>query len=177
MSPLEAIYVVAIFFVGVPSAMRLRGIIPHVRNPVAFAMVATWIACRLLYSFAHPSRDELLAATILSDCMVIAAMFVKEDWITCGYKNRWHQLACMWHERTPWDRAILAIFPVAWVFYAPILNDYYQYRVLWGLSMAQLALAGWESLHLMFAGNGQTPRAADERPPGLRFTAWERSYG
>lgn len=172
MSPLEAVYVAAIFFVGLPSAIRLKGFIPHVRNPVAFAMVATWFGCRLLYSMAHPTKDEQLIATVLSDCVVIAAMFVKEDWRWCPYQNGWHQLACLWHERTPWDKAILCIFPVVWIFYAPLLDDFWQYLVLWSLSMAQLALAGWEGFQPIAAGNGQTPRAADDRPPGLEFTAW-----
>ncbi len=173
MSLAELIYIAAIVLIGGPASFRVAGwsgFVPalRVRNPVAFAMVATWFACRLLYwGTGQGMVPEVMA---VSDMFVIAAMFVKDDWRCCPYRNRWHQIACLWLERTPWDRGILALFPVAWWLYTPVLPPLVQYWVLWGIGLAQLALAGLEGLHSWQRSNGQTPRAAAPgEPPGFRF--------
>lgn len=174
MSPLEAIYFAAILLIGVPAAFRLSG---RVRNPVAFVMVASWVFCRILYAITGEGMP--IQAMVLSDCAVIAAMFVKEDWQPCGYETLGRQFCAIWWERTPWDRAILCLFPVVWLFYAPIVGAQLQYWVLWSISLAQLMLAGLESLTLAQGLSANKSRAdAPERPPPRLFaTVREGVYG
>lgn len=175
MSAPTFLYLLAVIAV-LPAAIRVTGRPSiHVRNATALALVATWLFSRIVWFLTGEWLP--LQAMFVEDMVVIGAMFTKEDWYSCPYKNGWHQLACLWLERTPWDKAILAIFPVAWLLYTPVLEPTLQFWVLWSLSLGQLILAGLEGFHLHLAGNGQTLRAADERPPGLEFTAWERSYG
>lgn len=191
MSAPTLIYFIAIIAV-LPAAIRVTGRPSiHVRNPVALAMIVMWLFSRFIWW--KTGQWLPIQAMLIQDMAVIGAMFVKDDWITCPYRNSWHQIRCLWHERTPWDKGILAIFPVAWLFYIsasaafigpavrlliPAATDgVIQFWVLWSLSLAQLTLAGLEGFHPFAAGNGQTLRADDERPPGLGFTAWERSYG
>lgn len=181
------IYFLAVIAV-LPAAIRVSGR-PFVRNATAFALVAMWLFSRLVWALTGEYLP--LEAMFIQDMVVIGAMFVKTEWVACPYRSRWHQFACIWIERSPWDKAILAIFPVAWLLYAsapvafiapsvrllfPAATDgQIQFWILWSLSLGQLILAGLEGFHL--AGNGQTLRAADERPPGLGFTAWRRLYG
>lgn len=159
MSPEEAFYFAAIVLVGLPAAFRLsfvwdsRGLLVtvlrlagsiRVRNPVALAMVATWFACRLLWSITGECPPQAL---VISDMVVIASTFVKDDWAESAYRGKRHMIACLlWFERTPWDRVILALFPVAWLLYGPVLTRF-EYWTLYGIGLAQLAIAGWEGVH------------------------------
>ena len=164
MSPEEIFYFTTIILVGVSQLFR------PLRNATAVAMVATWFVCRLLYSMTQPTPDEQLVMAVLSDCVVIAAMFVKEDWVTCPYQTRWHQLACLWLERTPWDKTILALFPVAWLFYFPILSPQSQYWTLYGIGLTQLALASREAYRQWQVTKANSSRAdAPEEPPRSLF--------
>lgn len=184
MTFLEAVYFVAIVCVGVPAAFRIsdvwagrgwaaalwsilkalaRGRI-HVRNPTALAMVGSWVACRMIYEATGETMP--MQALVLSDIAVIATIYCKRVWQDCSYATLRLQLAAIWWERSPWDRAILAIFPFVWLFYAPVLDPRSQYLALWSLSLAQLMLAGAEALHLHRGQMAIKSRAdAPERPP------------
>ncbi len=159
MSPEEAIYFAAVIAVGMTQALR--------RNATAIALVATWLVCRVIYEKAGHCP---LQAQIISDMIVIAAMFVKEDWVNYAYRNGWHQLACMWTERTPWDRVILALFPVMWLNYFPILSTTPQCWTLWGIGLIQLGLAGHEAFHQWRKTRANSSLAdAPEHPSGTLF--------
>lgn len=168
MSTPSFIYFLAILFVGATCTLRVTGRKVSVRNATALAMVATWFACRLIYEATGEGMP--LQGMVLSDCVVIAAMFCKDDLRYTAYETVQKQLAAMWHERTPWDKAILALFPAVWIFYAPVTDGRSQYWTLYGIGLVQLALAGWEAFYLRLQGNGQTPRAdAPDIPPGSLF--------
>lgn len=130
-------------------------------------MVAMWLFGRLVWELTGEWLP--VKAMVVQDMFVIAAMFLKDDWRTCPYRNMPHQLACLWLERTPWDKRILALFPLAWLFYAPVVEPQLQFWVLWGIGLAQLALAGHEALHLWQRANGHELRAHNESPHGLEF--------
>jgi hypothetical protein len=167
-STASLLYILAILFIGMPAALRITGLRVRVRNPVALVMVGSWLFCRALYEATGEGMP--LEGMIVSDMAVIAAMFMKDDWETVAYCDLRCQLAALWRERTPWDRAILAIFPLAWALYLPLLQPVPQFWALWTLSMAQLALAGIEPLSQWLRVNGQTSRAdAPGEPPGLMF--------
>ena len=68
------------------------------------------------------------------------------------------------------DKAILVLFPVAWLFYTPILSPFYQYWTLWGISLTQLALAGSEAIHNWQRAKAKSLHAdAPGIPPGTFF--------
>ncbi len=176
MSTASALYFAAILLIGVPAAFRLNG---RIRNATAFAMVAMWLFGRVVYWLTGEWMP--LQAMVLQDMVVIAAMFVKEDWRDCSpYTNLRYQFCALWNERSPWDRAILALFPVAWIFYFPVVDGQKQFWTLWGLGLLQLIAAGLEALTLWQAKRGANPFRADS-PDHSRsdFTsAWaSEAYG
>lgn len=155
--------------VGLPAGLRVTGFKVRIRNPVALAMVASWLAGQAIYyatGITMPTK-----AMILFDSIVVSTMFVKEEWVACDYRDWRHQLACLWHERTPWDKAILALFPLAWLFYTPLVGGEIQYWTLWGIGLAQLMLAGHEALHMWQRAKGHSSRADAPRddPPRSFF--------
>lgn len=173
MSTPTFIVFLAMLFIGVPSALRLTGLKVRVRNATALAIMAMWFVGQAIY--ASSGECMPLAAMLLQDMVVIVAIFTKPDWRDCSpYRTFRQQLRGAWLERSPWDRAIIALFPLAWLFYAPVVDAWLQYWTLYGIGLAQLMLAGWEALTPLLRTIGQSPRADDERPPGLRFAAWER---
>jgi hypothetical protein len=162
------LYFLTVLFVGMPAALRVTGFRVRVRNSTAFAMVAMWLFGQFIWWLTGEWLP--VQAMILQDAAVIAAMFVKDDWCTCPYRNGWHQLACLWIERTPWDKAILVLFPSAWLFYFPVTTPTNQFWTLWGIGLAQLALAGLEALHEGRGTVGQPSRAdAPGKFPGILF--------
>ncbi len=180
MSVETTIYFLALLFVGVPAALRVsvEPVRIRVRNPTALAMVATWIAGRAVY--AATGEWLPLKAMVLFDWAVIVAILSKKDWRICSPHGGWQYLICfLWHERSPCDRAILALFPMVWLFYAPVVDSRTQYWVLWSLSMAQLALAGLEPLQSWLGAMAKTSRAdaKGRPPPGLTFHAPVRETG
>lgn len=178
MSTSTFIVFLAILFVGVPASLRVTGLKVRVRNPVALTMVATWLAGQAVYFATGESMP--IKAMVLFDSAVISAMFVKDDWISCPYDNWRHQLACLWHERTPWDKGILALFPLAWLFYTPLVGGDFQYWTLWGIGLVQLALAGQEALHHWQRARGHAPRVdarGDDPPRSLFAPALGEAHG
>lgn len=144
MSPEETIYFAAILFVGIPASFRIWPI--RVRNTTALAMVVMWFLGRAIYTLTGEGMP--VNAMLIQDSAVMACMFAKEDWQDCRpYGSLRRQLACLWHERTPWDKAILILFPNAWLFYFPVTTPANQFWTLWGIGLAQLALAGLEAVH------------------------------
>lgn len=185
MSAEELIYFAAILFVAATAALRFTAIArfpwrrPQAGNPTALAMVITWAICRLLYWWSGEAMP--LQASVLSDVAVVAAIYCKREWRRCSYETIRLQMAALWRERSPWDRAILTLFPLVWLFYAPVVDPQTQYWTLWSLSMAQLALAWLEPLYDRRGLSANMPRAdaAERPPPRLDFRApvRGRSYG
>lgn len=181
MSAETSIYFLAVLLIGMPSALLVQ-VVPRVRirirNATALAMVATWLFGQLVWALTNEWLP--VRAMILSDMIVIAAVFAKHDWQDCSpYRNMGQQFAALWCERSPWDRAIIGLFVPAWLLYAPILPPTPQFWALWGIGLAQLALAGHEALYLWQRAAGQMSRAdAPGKPPGSFFApAREWGYG
>lgn len=177
MSPEESFYALA---VAVTAFVTLvRSVWPPrfgIGNATALAMVAMWLAGRALYLLTGLGTP--LGAMLLQDMVVIAAIYVKPDWQDCfPYRTFSQQLRAAWLERSPWDRAILALFPLAWLFYLPVAAPRTTYWTLYGIGLAQLALAGWEALHLSRGRMANKSRADDAGPPGLTFAAWGTEHG
>lgn len=141
-------------------------------------MVVMWFAGQAMCAAAggNPSLQDMIKVMTFSDAAVIASMFFKEDWATCPYTDWWRQFTCLWYERTPWDKVILVLFPVAWLFYTPLVGGDFQYWTLWGIGLLQLALAGHEAFYSTLRAVGQKLRANDERPTGLEFAAWSGKH-
>lgn len=174
MSPEELIYFAAIMLIGVPAAFRLDGI----RNPTALAMVATWFVGRAVYVLSGDGMP--IKAMVLFDWAVIVTIFAKKDWRICAPHSGLEYLACfVWHERSPCDRAIIAMFPVVWLFYAPVAGPITQFWVLYLLGLAQLMLAGFEALQHWLGAMAKQSRAdaKGRSPPGLNFHAPVRETG
>lgn len=168
MSPEELVFMIAVGMVGIPTV--LCAIIWRKRcNWTALALVLTWVAARWIYEHTH--KDITTELKVMMDFFVIAAMFIKDDLVSCAYRNRWHQFACMWHERTPWDKGVLVLYPPTWLLYSPLIGGQPQYWTLWGIGLLQLALAGHEALHLWQRARGHAPRADAHRdiPPRSFF--------
>lgn len=166
----------AILFVGVPAALRVTGHKVRIRNATALAMVAMWLVGQAIYLATGETMP--LGAMFLQDMVVIMAIYAKPDWQDCfPYRTFRQQIRAAWLERSPWDRGILALFPLAWLFYAPIVGAQLQYWTLYGIGLAQLMLAGQEAFPLLRGRMAKKSRAEDAGPPGLTFAAWERGYG
>lgn len=174
MTKAEAFYAAAIIACGVTAAIRVQGFRVRVGNITALAMVAMWFLGRLIYALTGEGTP--IRFMLVQDAAVIASMFIKNEWVDCPYRSLTHQLACLWHERTPWDKAILALFPVAWFFYARVLNPSHQYWTLWGIGLLQLALAGLEAIHFRQRAKAKSLHAdAPGQPPGTLFApVWGR---
>lgn len=165
-----------IFFLAViaclPAAIRVTGRPSiRVRNATALALIVMWLFSRLVWALTGEWLP--LKAMVIQDMVVIATVFAKRDWQDCApYVDLRRQFAAMWLERSPWDRAILALYAPTWLLYAPVAAPIIQFWALWGIGLAQLALAGHEALSLWLRDNGQSTRAdAPGRPPPRTFFA------
>lgn len=177
MSTPAAIFFLCVLVVGLPASLRVHGFSVRVRNATALAIVATWLFGQLIYALTGEWLP--LQAMVLQDMVVVATMFAKQDWQDCSpYPTLRRQIVCFWLERSPWDRAILALFAPAWLLYAPILDPLTQFWTLWSIGLAQLMLAGAEAFHLWQKTKANSSRAdAQGPPPRLDFYAPAREWG
>jgi hypothetical protein len=128
------------------------------REPTAGALVAAYVVSLI----GLPS-----AYFIFPDIFTLAVIFCKPDYRPCpAYLGDWHQLKCLFLERSPTDRFIMLSFPVAWCFYSPSLSVT-QYWVLWGIALAQFIAASLEPLSDMIRSRAEASRA--ESRSGLEF--------
>lgn len=167
MSLEAAFFLGVVLCVGLPAGITLGG---RLRNLTALALSLSWFAG---YGF-YLATGEGMSGTFLwlVDVTVIAAIFAKDEWAICApYAGLRHQLRATWWERSPWDRAVLAIFPVAWIFYVLPISPFAEYWALYYLALAQFALAGWESLH-PWLRQRPMPRAETTDTSELRREGW-----
>lgn len=148
--------------IGVPSAWR---------NPTAAALVLSFVFSNLVYVFT--GNGLAVEAYLFPDIAVIAIIFCKKnhrDYPLQG--GDWHQLKCLWLERSPADRIVLSIFPLMWIGYVADVDPYYKYWALYWLAIIQFLAAGVEG----FLKLTRRARAASETlaPPGdvFRRLAW-----
>lgn len=164
----------AIVLIGLPASIRatLRPLRIAVRNPTALAMVVGWVFGWSIYQATGIGMP--IQTMVLCDWAVITVIYSKSDWSDCAPYSGWrHQLCAVWLERSPWDRAIIALFPFVWFFYTPIVDIYYRYWALYGLGLAQLMLAGREALNPWLERMAITLPAATpgHDPPGMELDA------
>lgn len=169
MSAPTLLYFLAVLFVGMPAALRVTGHKVRVRNATALAFVLMWLFGRAVY--AATGEWLPVQAMVFQDIVIVATIFAKDDWCDLWpYRSMKAQLAALWLERSPWDRAILALFVPAWLLYFPILSPIPQFWTLWGIGLAQLMLSGAEAFHLWLRTDGHRFRAdARGRSPPLLF--------
>lgn len=146
-----------IVLVGIPSAWR---------NPTSAALVLCWIAGETVFVLTGDSLP--VQFYIFPDLFVIAVIYAKPDYRPCPeYRGTLHQLKCLITERSPADRAVLAVFLLMWALYVSTLHDYYRWWLLWGLAIAQLLIAGIEALPLLFRRDADVANRTPEQGPLL----------
>ena len=143
----EIILLTVVAVVGLPSAWK---------NPTAAALCLSFIFAKILYL---ATGDGLAVQYyLLPDIFVLGVIFCKPDYHNyelCG--GDLHQLKCMWLERSPSDRCVMAIFPLVWLSYAAPVSPYLQWHSLWALAILQFLFASAEPLETFFT----TRRNAD----------------
>ena len=162
----EIILLAVVAAVGLPSAWR---------NPTAAALCLAFIFAKILYL---TTGDGLATAFYLfPDIAVIGVIFCKPDYHRyplCG--GDWHQLRCMWLERSPADRCVLAIFPCLWLAYVAPIEPYLQWHVLWAGTVLQFLFASTESLEALFKRRGADAANSLPRKGDLLVAYRNRGY-
>ena len=144
MTAQEIILLGVVAVVGLPSAWK---------NPTAAALCLSWIFCKVLYL---ATGDGLAVEYyLLPDIFVLAIIFAKPDYHhydLCG--GDWHQLKCLWLERSPADRAVMSLFPIVWLTYVAAISPFLQWQMLWGAAILQFLFASAESLEALHSRRG-----------------------
>lgn len=133
MNLLEIIQLSLVLLVALPAAIIGR-------NFTALALALSWLFAWVVWQLAHVGIA--IQVLLIGNLAVIAAIYCKPDW---------QPSSSFWLERSPWDRAILASYPVVWFLYLGLLTPQLQYWGLWLLFAAQVLLAGGETLTLQLA--------------------------
>ena len=151
----EIILIAVVAVVGIPSAWR---------NPTAAALVLAWIAVKMLYLV---TGDGLAVEWYMyPDVAVLAVIYCKPAWQPCDYyRSLWHQFACAVLERSPSDRAVMAIFPLMWVAYFVPIDPFVQWHLLWAGAILQFLFASAEPLADFF--HSRRDAEAANSPPKL----------
>lgn len=158
----EFVFALAVLCVGLPSAFTLGG---RLRNLTALALSLSWGASEAAYYLTGEGMSPFFMWII--DVTVIAAILAKNEYTDLpGWRN----------QISPWDRAVLAIFPVAWLFYVVPIDPYGRYWALYILALAQFALASWEVLHPWLLRQAAKLPPADNESSGLELVGG-RGFG
>lgn len=166
MSNAELIYAAAVVLIGLPAALR---------NWTAAALVLAYVFMQGSYyglGLVYPP-----IVSFLTDLTVIAMIYVKPPardlW---PYENRRQQLAALWLERSFWDRLIITLFPVGWIFYAFATAPWW---ALYWISLAQLIPAGMEAFETHSTRTAKRASAPDPPSSGFLFATGRefRGYG
>lgn len=121
--------------VGLPSAWR---------NPTALALVLSWAFGYVIYLATGDAPE--LKYYVMADIAVLVIIICKPLQFHGPYENWRHQLQCFFLERSIWDRAVVLIFPLVWVFYVVNISEFARYWALYGLYGAQLLASSGEAL-------------------------------
>jgi hypothetical protein len=189
MSGLEIALAVVVLLVGIPSFVWVwrshdRWLVEW-RNPTAGALVLCWAFGQVMFYvfgvdlLAEDNRSLL----VYCDFFVIAIIIAKPE--VCSlrpYHGFWHEIGCMFQERSRWDRAVFVLFLVAWVAYAAPLSERGRWMALWAIAVLQFAAAAGETItKWRTARTANAGSEVPERHPsaGLEFArpAWVRGYG
>lgn len=160
----ELVMMGVVAFVGLPSAWR---------NPTAAALVASWAFGYVVY--LATGNGLALKFYFMADIAVIAVIYIckPEARSLRPYASAWRRFVAILLERSPWDRIVLGIFPLAWLAYVANIGDYYRYWVLWVLAAAQFLAAGGEAVHSWIDERRANALTPPPEPPssGLEFYA------
>ncbi len=155
MSNAELIYAAVVLFAGIPAARW---------NWTAAALVTS-------YTFMQGSYYGLgatypVVVSVLADLTVIAAIYCKRPAVDLFPYPDWKaQAAALWLELSYWDRLVIGLFPVGWVFYIVASNPWWP---LFWVSIAQLLAASYEGLEA-FHSTRTAKRAIAPEPPSSGF--------
>lgn len=167
----EVAFASIVLLVGIPAAVRFVRWRPRVRNLTAFALVLSWCFGQGIWLVT--GNNLPISAYVIADIFVLAAIFCKADWQQYWPYEGWKaQLLALWYERSPWDRAVIAIFPVMWCVYALPLGEWTKWALLWWLSAAQFFFAGGEAIHLVGLSANKSCVETPGGSPGSEFRAW-----
>lgn len=156
MSNAELVYGAVVLFVGVPAARW---------NFTAAALVLVYAFMTISYYAFHAVYST--GFCVLADITVMAVIYAKQPARDLFPYEGWRdQLAALWLEKSFWDRIVLALFPVGWIFYAFAASPWWP---LYWISLAQLLAAGLESLET-YRNTRTAKRASAPDPPGFLFS-------
>lgn len=153
--------------VGMPSAWR---------NPTAAALVIAWLTAEIFYIVTGNSQP--VGFYIYPDIFVIGVIFCKPDCRSLALDGGdWHQLKCLWLERSFSDRCVLLVFPLMWAAYVAPIHPFYQWQALWALCILQFLFASAEPLAAFHSRRNAD--AADSLPSvgELLVACRDRGYG
>ncbi len=144
------------------------------RNPTSGALALCFLFSELLYKMT--GNGLAVEYFVYPDLFVLAVIFAKPSRYPCSrYVGVWHQLECLFTERSWPDRFIICSYPFVWLTYAAETTEIVRYWALWGWAIAQyLATAGEAVFDL------HRRRTADAtRPPqrGLLLVAYGGGFG
>lgn len=130
------------------------GLLASVRNPTAAVLVVAW---------AIPQAAWLVGGSELPiglyrmlDVAVVAIILLKP-------------------QRTGWDWAIIAIFAIAWVVYSAPLHPFYQWYLLWALTICQFAFAFTDAVQT-YRSQRRYARLWGRPPPGWLRIPWRHVW-
>lgn len=116
-------------------------------NGTCWALALAYFAVQAWWLIAGTLQPGDLFMVDLVTVLLIYCKAIARDTECIEYRSGWHQLQCFMLAPTAWDRIILASFAaLVWPLYVLNLDDFARWYALWGVSMAQLAVAGGEAL-------------------------------
>jgi hypothetical protein len=116
------------------------------RNATAAALCSAWLAGELIYIFTGNTLP--LGFFFMADIAVISIIYFKTI-RRCGaklYSSLGQQMRCLVTDLTTCDRWIVAIFLLGvWPAYILMIEPYWKWHLLWGLTILQFLLASAEA--------------------------------
>lgn len=154
----EACMLAIVVAVGLPAARW---------NATAAALVVAWCAGEAVYLATGNSLP--VEIYLYPDIFVLAVIMAKQEYCNLRpYRSTLHQLKCVVLERSPCDRVIMLMFPLAWALYAADIHAYYKWWALYLIVVVQFIAAGIEAIaqpEPVQSGRNPKPGRNSERPP------------
>lgn len=117
------------------------------RNLTAFALTASWLVGQIYY--LRTGNSLALGQYFMADIAVVTVIFAKAI-VSAGaktYPTAWRQFKAFATDLTVCDRFILGLFLLgAWPIYVSTIHPYYQWWLLFYITIAQFLFAGAEPL-------------------------------